>query len=144
MAKKQGSKRGLPGSATPAEVGGPSSRASVQNGERALPTEVEALFDDGVSRSMQAARADHELQMEVEKANAQFRMEQSRLMASLAERLGVTATLEQLAALRERHGAALSDVMERAQSAALAARGAATGRPRMTPAPAANVKKRQA
>jgi len=144
MAKKQGSKRASPASAPPAGAGGSSSRASVLNEQRALPTEVEALFDDVVSRSMQATRAEHELQMEIEKANAQFRMEQSRLMASLAERLGVTATLEQLAALRERHGAALGDVMERAQSAALAAQSAATGRPRMTPAPAANVKKRQA
>lgn len=91
---------------------------SVQNDQRQLPAEVAALFNDLLSRSRQAAHADDELQTKVDEANAKFRQEQARLMNSLAQQLGVSATVKELTVLRERHVRTVSDAMEKAHSAA--------------------------
>ena len=98
---------------------------SVQNKERSLPAGVAAVFDDALSRSMQAAHADQELQTKVAQANAKFRREQGRLSGPLAKQLGVSTTVREFETLRDRH---IKTVTEAMDSAASAARGARSGK----------------
>jgi methyl-accepting chemotaxis protein len=94
----------------------------VQNDQRQLPAEVAALFDDLLLRSVQATHAEQELRTKMDEANVKFRQEQARLADSLAQQLGVSATVKELAALGGRHVRTVIDTMERAHSAVSAKR----------------------
>lgn len=89
----------------------------VQNDQRQLPAEVAALFDDLLMRSVQATHAKQEIQTKMDEANVKFRQEQARLADSLAQQLGVSATVKELVALRERHVRTVIDTIDRAHSA---------------------------
>jgi hypothetical protein len=82
-----------------------------------LPAKLAALFNGLRSRSIKAARADHQLQTKVAKASAKFRREQARLMGSLVQQLGVSAIVKDMTALRERHVRTAIEAMDNAYSA---------------------------
>jgi hypothetical protein len=93
----------------------------VQTDQHVVPAGVAALFDRLLSRSVRAARADHRLRTELLAANAKFKRAEARLFGSLAERLGVSATVKELAVLREGHQRTVSDAMEKAHAVVNAA-----------------------
>jgi hypothetical protein len=75
------------------------------------------MFDELLSRSLRVARENQQLQRATAEARAKFRQEQAKLMDSLAQQLGLSGVLRDLAALRKRQVARVSDARKKAQRA---------------------------
>jgi hypothetical protein len=82
-----------------------------------LPPKVAKMFDELLSRSLRVARENQQLQRATAEARAKFRQEQAKLMDSLAQQLGLSGVLRDLAALRKRQVARVSDARKKAQRA---------------------------
>jgi hypothetical protein len=93
------------------------SSGRIGNNERKLPPKVAKMFDELLSRSLRVARENQQLQRATAEARAKFRQEQAKLMDSLAQQLGLSGVLRDLAALRKRQVARVSDARKKAQKA---------------------------
>jgi hypothetical protein len=92
-------------------------RGRIQNNQRKLPPKVAAMFNELVSRSLRVAEENQKLHRATAEANAKFRQEQAKLMDSLAQHLGLSGVLRDLAALRERRVGVVRDAIEKTQKA---------------------------